>query len=60
MRELTGVSVSLLRDESGQDVIEYAVVAALVGLGAMVAMATLSSTIGDAFTSVGTSLRGEV
>ena len=46
----------LLREESGQDLIEYALVAALIGLGATTAMGTLASTIGSAFGSVGTKL----
>lgn len=48
--------LKLLRDESGQDLIEYALVAALIGLGATAAMSTLAGTIGSAFASVGTSL----
>jgi pilus assembly protein Flp/PilA len=54
----TNVSVvrPLLRDESGQDLIEYALVAALVGLGAVVAMKGLKNSIANAFNGVGTSL----
>ena len=44
---------NLMQDESGQDLIEYALVAGLIGLGAVAAMSTLSTTIGSAFTSVG-------
>jgi pilus assembly protein Flp/PilA len=51
---------NLLRDDSGQDLIEYALVAALIGLGATVAMGTLSTTIGSAFSSVGTKLTNAV
>jgi pilus assembly protein Flp/PilA len=47
---------NLMNDESGQDLIEYALVAALVGLGAVAAMKTLGSTISTAFGTVGTSL----
>jgi pilus assembly protein Flp/PilA len=46
--------VNLLRDDSGQDLIEYALVAALIGLGATVAMQGLSTTLGTAMTSIGT------
>ena len=42
----------LLRDESGQDLIEYALVAALIALGAVAAMQTLATGISDAFASV--------
>jgi pilus assembly protein Flp/PilA len=49
-----------LNDESGQDLIEYALVAALVGLGAVAAMKTLGTSITNAFTSVGTTLTTNV
>jgi pilus assembly protein Flp/PilA len=49
-----------LRDDSGQDMIEYALVAALIGLSAVVSMKTLSTKIGNAFTSIGTSLTSDV
>jgi len=51
---------NLVRDESGQDLIEYAVVAALIGLGAVASMRTLSTKIGTAFTTIGTSLTSSV
>ena len=51
---------NLLRDDSGQDLIEYALVAALIGLGATAAMSGLSTTIGSAFTSIGTRLTSSV
>jgi pilus assembly protein Flp/PilA len=47
-------------DESGQDLIEYALVAALVGLGSVTAMSSLASSITNAFTSMGTSLASNV
>ena len=46
----------LLQDESGQDMIEYALVAALVGLSVLAAMKGLKNTIGTTFNGVGTSL----
>jgi len=51
---------NLMNDESGQDLIEYALVAALVGLGAVGAMNTLSGKITTAFTSIGTTLTTNV
>jgi len=45
-----------VKDESGQDLIEYALVAGLIGLGAIVAMTGLSGKISNAFNSVGNSL----
>ena len=45
-----------LMEESGQDMVEYAVVMGLVALGATAAMTTLATTIAGAFTAVGTKL----
>lgn len=51
---------SLLRrlhsDENGQDLVEYALVAALIGLGSVTAMKSLSNYISNAFTTVGSTL----
>jgi pilus assembly protein Flp/PilA len=49
-----------LRDESGQDLIEYALVAALIALGATAAMNTLATTISNAFKTIGTKLSGSI
>ena len=46
----------LLHDESGQDLIEYALVAALIGLGATATMRTLATSIGTALSGIGTRL----
>jgi pilus assembly protein Flp/PilA len=51
---------NLLNDESGQDLIEYALVAALVGLGAVTAMRGLSNTISNSFNTIGTNLSNNV
>ena len=51
---------NLIAEESGQDLIEYALVAALVGLGAVAAMKGLSNSIGNTFNGVGTSLTNSV
>ena len=51
---------NLMVEESGQDLIEYALVAALVGLGAVASMRSLSTSIGSAFTSIGTTLTTNV
>jgi pilus assembly protein Flp/PilA len=45
-----------LKDESGQDLIEYALVAAIIALGAVVAMSTLASNIATEFNNVGSSV----
>jgi pilus assembly protein Flp/PilA len=51
---------SLHRDENGQDLVEYALVAALIGLGSVTAMKTLSNYISNAFTTVGSALVSSV
>ena len=56
MKNLMKNFAVLLQDESGQDLIEYALVAGLIGLGAVVAMTSLKGTISSAFGSVGTAL----
>jgi pilus assembly protein Flp/PilA len=56
MKNLKHILSSLLSDESGQDLIEYALVAALIALGATAAMSTLAGTISTAFTTVGTKI----
>jgi pilus assembly protein Flp/PilA len=48
--------LDFVHDESGQDLIEYALVAALIGLAAVAAMSGLSTKIKQAFNSVGNSL----
>ena len=47
---------NLVNEDSGQDLIEYALVAALVGLGAVASMKGLANSIGTAFNGVGTAL----
>lgn len=51
---------SLHNDESGQDLIEYALVAALIAFGAVAAMNTLSGTINSAFSKIGSKLSSAV
>jgi pilus assembly protein Flp/PilA len=60
MNDLQQLFSNLLRDESGQDLIEYALVAALIGLGATATMRTLAISIGTALTGVGTRLTNAV
>jgi pilus assembly protein Flp/PilA len=52
--------VALIKDESGQDLIEYALVAGLLGLGAVLAMSGFSGSLGNAFSSVGNLLTNSV
>ncbi len=48
------------RDESGQDLIEYALVAAIIALAAIAAMTTLATNISNAFSAVGSKLSSSV
>jgi pilus assembly protein Flp/PilA len=47
-------------DESGQDLIEYALVAALVGLGSVASMSSLASSIANTFNGIGNALTSSV
>jgi pilus assembly protein Flp/PilA len=60
MKNFKQIVNNLIVEESGQDLIEYALVAALVGLGAVTSMKSLSTAISGAFTSIGTSLTSAV
>jgi pilus assembly protein Flp/PilA len=53
-------SARLLRDESGQDLIEYALVGALISLGAVASIKALAPVISNAFNTVGTKLSSNV
>jgi len=56
MKKIKQAILTFMHDESGQDLIEYALVAGLIGLGAVAAMSGLSGKIGNAFNTVGNSL----
>jgi len=47
---------SLMNDESGQDLIEYALVAGLVSLGCVALLGSTSTKIQTIFTNIGTAL----
>ena len=56
MKNFKHLLSNLMVEESGQDLIEYALVAALVGLGAVASMKSLAGAINNAFNTVSTSL----
>ncbi|HZZ38286.1 MAG TPA: Flp family type IVb pilin [Acidobacteriaceae bacterium] len=56
MNTLTPILRKLLREDSGQDLIEYALIAALIALATITAMKTLSTKIGTEFNTIGNSL----
>jgi pilus assembly protein Flp/PilA len=51
---------ALHNDESGQDLIEYALVAALIAFGAVSTMSTLATDINLAFSKIGSQLNNAV
>jgi len=53
------VRASVLKDE-GQDLIEYALVVALIAFAATAGMNTLASDINIAFTNIGTTLTNAI
>jgi len=48
--------INLLRDETGQDLIEYALIAALIALVAITGLNGLSSKVNSEFNKIGTDL----
>ena len=60
MKHIKQAFIAFMKDESGQDLIEYALVAALIGLGATTTMRTLATSIGTALTGIGTRLTDAV
>lgn len=52
--------IKALKQEAGQDLVEYALVVALIAVGATAGMHTLANDINAAFTSVGTTLTTQV
>jgi pilus assembly protein Flp/PilA len=54
--QIFAVLRSLHEDEAGQDLIEYALVAALIAFGAVATMQTLAADINTAFSVIGSKL----
>ena len=52
--------VALHRDDSGQDLIEYALIAALIALGAILGMDTVANEINSAFNIISKKLANAV
>jgi len=51
---------STIMEEHGQDLVEYALVVALIALAATAGMKTLASDLSNAFSSIGTQINGDV
>ncbi len=50
--------LQILKDESGQDLIEYALVVALIAFAATAGMSSVATAINTAFNHLGTTLGG--
>jgi pilus assembly protein Flp/PilA len=48
------VMLQILKDENGQDLIEYALVVALIAFAATAGMGSLAQSLNTAFTNIGT------
>ena len=53
---LKEAAVAVHRDESGQDLIEYALIAALIAVAAIIGMKAVATAINTAFLTVGNTL----
>ena len=53
LQNIVRMAIAVWRDESGQDLIEYALVLVLIGLAATASMSGVANSIGNAFSSVG-------
>jgi pilus assembly protein Flp/PilA len=60
MKNATLYLKAFLADESGQDLIEYALVAAVVGLGAVAALNTLASAVQTGFNNISSAISSAV
>ena len=60
MNRLMKVLSTLHREESGQDLIEYALLAALIALAATAGMGVVASDINNAFVKIGSKLSANV
>ncbi|WP_263365929.1 Flp family type IVb pilin [Edaphobacter bradus] len=56
MNRFRSIALSLHRNESGQDLIEYALVTALIAFGAVAGMGTVASAINNAFSTISSEL----
>jgi pilus assembly protein Flp/PilA len=60
MSNLTKTLTVFLDDECGQDIVEYALVAALVALAAIAGIGRVGSAVSTVFTTVGAKLTSAV
>ena len=61
--KLTDIGQRLLqlhREDSGQDLIEYALIGALIGLSAVIGMGSIAKALNDIFSSVGAKIEAYI
>jgi len=56
MVQATGFWKNLWRDESGQDLLEYCLIACCLALGSVATLKGVATNVGSLFTSIGTTL----
>jgi Flp pilus assembly pilin Flp len=56
MKRATDLLGKLAKQDSGQDLLEYAFILGLMGLGLMVALKSLTNSVGTDFNNVGSAL----
>jgi pilus assembly protein Flp/PilA len=54
------LKADLIRDEKGQDLIEYALVVALIAFAAVAGMNTVANQINTSFSKIGTKLASSI
>jgi pilus assembly protein Flp/PilA len=60
MSHYSRIFLDALDDESAQDLVEYALILAVMALGAAAIMRTLASALGSALSGIGSKLTGSV
>ncbi len=60
MEDVKRLLKKLAKEDSGQDLIEYALVAALVGLGSVAAISGLTNSLKNSFNAIGSGLDAAV
>jgi pilus assembly protein Flp/PilA len=60
MNNFIQLSFNLLGDDSGQDLVEYALIAGLIAFGAAATVSNFASTIGTVLSSIGSKITSPV
>jgi pilus assembly protein Flp/PilA len=58
--DISSMLMGMLSEEDGQDLIEYALVVALIAFAAVGGMGSLANALNTAFTNIGTSLNSYI